>query len=664
MTVWEWLGIERTQDEKEIKRAYARQLKKHHPEDDPQGYQQLREAYDEALRLAKQPQRLDDDDDDGFGYGTDWDDSGYEDTEEQEEELHIPRLIVSQPEEKEEEEPNTPRLVVWEHPGGFTQTQHPVDRFMEQAEALYHDYFARIDVTRWTELLSSDLVWNVEQRELLSGRLIIFLQEHDQLPPEVWRLLDSNFHWQERISQEREFAEPLSDEFIRHLTTQVTWPGLRFSSFDPEDKVDYDAFLQLRQLALQALRQEELEAAGAYLDKAYSIYPQDPDLLRLQVDYYVRTGNAELALDACSRLIAWYPDEMDGYMYRARIWYEQVLYAEAVRECQFILTRMPENAAIRCLLGQCYMKLGDIQQAILCLEQVLESEPNDITAIVLLAKCRMKRAQAIRKKRDPERRSELLKLRQQLDYSGGRAERWKIVSLVAPKIRLAVCLVLIIGMHLMLNHAFIQHTGYTAWEWVTETFREEQTTEIVPITSQDRLKAGNHLVQFTLNEASYLGLYEYRRKDGQGAERVEFDSYLSLHKKGIKANEEKPTGWFYVGLLGDSGVIVEVDAKQAVKLNKVKNGEMTAEITGKVQDASSSGQLQELVQELLGLKGYARYRDIPVVKDTYIDARIVEEAEPESPEMPVEAMIYLVLLLPLYGHVIYGLLAVYRAARF
>lgn len=46
--IWSVLGIEPTQDLSEIKRAYARQLKNTRPDQDPQGYQRLREAFDAA----------------------------------------------------------------------------------------------------------------------------------------------------------------------------------------------------------------------------------------------------------------------------------------------------------------------------------------------------------------------------------------------------------------------------------------------------------------------------------------------------------------------------------------------------------------------------------------------------------------------------------------
>ncbi len=49
---WKVLGVEQTRDIAVIKRAYAARLKTCHPEDDPEGFQQLRAAYEFALRYA------------------------------------------------------------------------------------------------------------------------------------------------------------------------------------------------------------------------------------------------------------------------------------------------------------------------------------------------------------------------------------------------------------------------------------------------------------------------------------------------------------------------------------------------------------------------------------------------------------------------------------
>lgn len=51
---WSVLGLEPTQDVSAIKRAYARKSRECHPEEDPEGFLRLREAYQAALDCARQ----------------------------------------------------------------------------------------------------------------------------------------------------------------------------------------------------------------------------------------------------------------------------------------------------------------------------------------------------------------------------------------------------------------------------------------------------------------------------------------------------------------------------------------------------------------------------------------------------------------------------------
>src|SRR5215831_16686077 len=51
--LWQQLGVAPTTDEAAIRRAYARRLRDVRPDDNPEGFQQLVEARDLALRLAQ-----------------------------------------------------------------------------------------------------------------------------------------------------------------------------------------------------------------------------------------------------------------------------------------------------------------------------------------------------------------------------------------------------------------------------------------------------------------------------------------------------------------------------------------------------------------------------------------------------------------------------------
>ena len=53
VNIWDVLEMEATSSARAIKRAYARQRAKHHPEDDPEGFQLVQAAYERALLIAR-----------------------------------------------------------------------------------------------------------------------------------------------------------------------------------------------------------------------------------------------------------------------------------------------------------------------------------------------------------------------------------------------------------------------------------------------------------------------------------------------------------------------------------------------------------------------------------------------------------------------------------
>ena len=52
--IFEVLGISETKEEERIREAYREKLVSVNPEDNPEGFKRLREAYESALRMARQ----------------------------------------------------------------------------------------------------------------------------------------------------------------------------------------------------------------------------------------------------------------------------------------------------------------------------------------------------------------------------------------------------------------------------------------------------------------------------------------------------------------------------------------------------------------------------------------------------------------------------------
>ena len=57
--IWKILEIEKTKDEEEIRSAYRQKLRHVNPEDDEEGFKELRRAYEEALEYASEPEESD-----------------------------------------------------------------------------------------------------------------------------------------------------------------------------------------------------------------------------------------------------------------------------------------------------------------------------------------------------------------------------------------------------------------------------------------------------------------------------------------------------------------------------------------------------------------------------------------------------------------------------
>ena len=70
MNIWTILGIGQTDDKDAIKQAYREQLKSVNPEEDADGFMELRNAYEEAIascdRQEALPEDMDDEDSEGL----------------------------------------------------------------------------------------------------------------------------------------------------------------------------------------------------------------------------------------------------------------------------------------------------------------------------------------------------------------------------------------------------------------------------------------------------------------------------------------------------------------------------------------------------------------------------------------------------------------------
>lgn len=255
MNFWDVLGIEPTMEMVDIKRAYARQLKLHHPEDDPQGFQMLREAYDSALKLAKFAK-----DNPSFTYN--YDETDHVVTELIEETNRDP--VVSSNNHEDEAQK-------------FLSDQVLKTQFLREIEELYSDFFRRIVLENWQALFDNIDIWNINIRHQLSNSILFFIADHPYLPIYIWNYLDEYFCWNKQADN-FDYQAPV--EIIESITERITGTNAPwYALFKKIDDFDYEKFLVSREIALNSSMEDILgEASEYYIAHAKAVYPEDPQL--------------------------------------------------------------------------------------------------------------------------------------------------------------------------------------------------------------------------------------------------------------------------------------------------------------------------------------------------------------------------------------------------
>ncbi|OMC95088.1 J domain-containing protein [Paenibacillus sp. FSL R5-0636] len=395
MTIWSMLEIEPTDELAIIKKAYAKKLKSHHPEDDPEGYQQLREAYDTAVKWARSGQRIASTV--PSFVGEDKKEIAEAISKEIEEMViqaeKVIRVDEAEEEEGEEEEQEVEEVDTEEEVEGATSIPHenewalfrplpiqldadlqeqPADIFDRQIRELYADFSRRIKQASWHSLLNEDFMWSIEHRDRLRDKLMLFLDQHRNLPHAVWEALDSFFHFRE---DKEIFLQRFDKKLVEYILGQVDGSlEMRYECFLLQESLEFDIehYLNLRQSAQFMLMEDKHTEAGQLLDEANKLFQNDPDLQLMRAKYCLDTADYMEALVCLDRVTTMWPNERDGYLLRGRLLYYLQRYEEAMKDCECLLQEDAGNRDVQCLILECKIACSQIEEA---LTQTETNEP-------------------------------------------------------------------------------------------------------------------------------------------------------------------------------------------------------------------------------------------------------------------------------------------------
>lgn len=329
--VFRVLDIEETKNEQEIKDAYRRKLRVTNPEDDPEGFKRLREAYETAVAWARQPE---------------------EETE------------------KEKTE---------------------IDLWIDRVDEVYQDIVRRCQPEEWKEVLSDPLCEDLDTSLEAREALLVYVMKYIYFPHKILKLLDDTFQIEEdRESLSSQFPQDFLNYIIYYINNDDSF---NFDLFIVRDRheADPDAYILNYFDIKRQIDQGNLEGQEKHIDdlSAFGVYHPYEDVERLRLMYLdAGKGTQEASassdgnvMEKIGRLVQNLrrQSEDDCYilMHCGEAYWVMGEKTEAYEIWKKLLERYPDHYAAKTGIVRCLMDRREYEKAKEIMLDLLDVESHD-----------------------------------------------------------------------------------------------------------------------------------------------------------------------------------------------------------------------------------------------------------------------------------------------
>jgi len=339
MNHWLILNIPETDDKDAVKRAYMNELTKHNPEDDPEGFRNLRAAYEAAL------------------------------------------------------------AEIDEKAAGEADNS-PIGIFMRKAESLYKDFAKRREPAAWRELLQDDICARLDTEDEINKRLLAFFMDNYNMPAVVWQTLDARFGWGEKKD---ELKKVFPADYIEYVLSRAKYDYLDYNMFDASAASrNIDRFILLFNETEHLIYDNNIDAAEAKYAEIIALGVAHPGERLLKAGLHAAKDENEQALDIAKAVYLSCPDNFAACTFYASI-LQRFNREDYTQEALLIYKRLnkAQPKFFRAIRGvaECLITAGDHEEARTFLREAMNLYPSDIFVLSSYAYVTNKLVSAYEEKR-------------------------------------------------------------------------------------------------------------------------------------------------------------------------------------------------------------------------------------------------------------------------
>lgn len=327
------LDMEPTTDEDRLKERYHELLRGTNPEDDPEGFKRLREAYETAVSLARRP-------------------------------------VENEEEPKEKDE---------------------IDLWLDRVQDVYWYLNTRNDLALWKELFRDDVCVALDTALDTRERFLVFLMSHVYVDQPIWQLIDEEFRIREDME---ELKELFPSDFLNYIVFQIENPAflpyeqLEVLALD-ESEVEIDTYIvNYLRIKSDIDRRERLDTIGQRLEElhAYEVYHPYEDVERLRLTLIEEDGKEADRLSLAEKLLEKAPEDTYIGYWCGRLYAKLNEWEQAYTCWNTVLGKRPDQYNARVGMAEYYIEKEDYVQAKELIMDLLEENGRDTYTLDLMRK--------------------------------------------------------------------------------------------------------------------------------------------------------------------------------------------------------------------------------------------------------------------------------------
>lgn len=237
-----------------------------------------------------------------------------------------------------------------------------INNFIQEINKLYTSPKLRVNEKEWRRLLSDPMVENMEYGKVFKKEVLYYFTKHYFIPDNVWDIIDVLFCFSTDYTQENDdYSYTIMLYSLIHNLENLSHLSYEFITDINPDL--FDIYVSYRELVYRDLKLGNFNDASINLDLAFEICDYDPELIRLNGDYFFLLQMFEDAIPLYEQALKINKNDYVSMKKLIECFFKLKRYEESISYLNTYIEKYSEEYNMILLLAMSYYRTHDFINA-------------------------------------------------------------------------------------------------------------------------------------------------------------------------------------------------------------------------------------------------------------------------------------------------------------